>query len=186
MTELFDDTYRIKSLRLTERDYSQAGSYFITICTQWRKSYFGEIIDSDVKLNDMGKIVQDIWMDIPYHFENVELDVCLIMPNHVHWIITINDIVETHDRVSYKENETRHGMSLRKKNKFWSRNKNSLSLIINQFKWSITREIHKHIPTFKWQANYYEHVIRNEKDLERIRTYIINNPWKWRNDEYYR
>ena len=92
MTELFDNKYRIKSIRLSERDYSQPGSYFITLCTQDRKSYFGEIIDGKVQLNDMGKIIQDIWSEIPYHFKHIELDICMIMPNHIHCIITIHDL----------------------------------------------------------------------------------------------
>ena len=205
MTELFDDRYRIKSLRLTERDYSQAGSYFITLCTQWRKSCFGEVVDGDVKLNNIGKIVQDIWLEIPYHFENVELDVCLIMPNHLHWIITINNIVETSIHgVSSKHainwnkwhainrNEW-HAINRVSTHKWWfawdknpMNNKNSLSYIIRWLKWKTSFLIKEYDFTFKWQANYYEHVIRNEKDLERIRNYIMNNPWKWRNDEYYR
>ena len=91
MTELFDDKYRIKFLRLSKRDYSQPGSYFITICTQDQKSYFGKVIDGDVKLNEIEKIIQDIWSEIPEHFKNVELDICIIIPNHIHGIITINE-----------------------------------------------------------------------------------------------
>lgn len=190
MTELFEDIYRTKSLRLTERDYSQPGSYFITICTQWRKSYFGEVIDGDVKLNDMGKIVQKIWSEIPYHFEQIELDVCVIMPNHIHCIVTINEdyrrdnswIISPQDiswNVSTNNNTTN-------KNKL--RRTMVLSKIIGKFKMQTAKQINgMRWTTWKfWQANYYEHVIRNEKDLKRIRTYIINNPWKWRNDEYYR
>jgi len=203
MTELFDNIYRIKSLRLPERDYSQAGSYFITLCTQWHTSYFGEVIDGEVKLNAIGKIVQDIWSDIPYRFENIELDVCVIMPNHIHWIITINEnnSVETSIHgVSLKHtkwhaiNQNKwHAINRVSTNRWWfawnknpMNNKSSLSYIIRWLKWKTSFLIKKHDHTFKWQANYYEHVIRNEKDLERIRTYIMNNPWKWRNDEYYR
>jgi len=87
---LYDMKYRIRSSRLSERDYSQPGSYFITICTKERKSHFGKVIDGEVQLNDIGNIVQNVWFEIPSHFENVELDTHVIMPNHVHLIITIN------------------------------------------------------------------------------------------------
>ena len=91
MTELFNKKWRTHSLRLTERDYSQPGSYFVTICTQGQKSYFGDVVDGDVKLSNIGKVIQDVWSEIPYWFENIELDICMIMPNHVHFIITINE-----------------------------------------------------------------------------------------------
>lgn len=204
MTQLFDDIYRTKSLRLPERDYSQAGAYFITLCTQWRISHFGEVIDGNVQLNDMGKIVQNVWSEIPYHFEPIELDMCVIMPNHIHCIITINedyrmndgDIVETSiygvsSKCAINQNKW-HAMNRVSTNIWWfawnknpMNNKNSLPYIIRWLKWKTSFLIKKHIPSFTWQANYYEHVIRNEKDLERIRTYIMNNPWKWRNDQYY-
>lgn len=203
MTELFDDRYKIKSLRLSERDYSQPGSYFITICTQDQKSYFGKVVDGDVKLNEIGKIVQDIWSEIPEHFKNVELDICIIMPNHIHGIIRINksNRVETsiygvlqNDSQWHVINQNKwHAINRVSTKKWWfawnmnpMNNKNSLSYIIPWLKWKTSFLIKKHITTFKRQANYYEHVVRNERDLERIRTYIINNPYKRRNDEYHR
>lgn len=84
MTKLFDDKYKTKSSRLSERDYSHPGSYFITICTNGRKSHFGEVIDGDIQLNEIGNIVQYIWSEIPRYFESIALDICMIMPNHVH------------------------------------------------------------------------------------------------------
>lgn len=198
MAELFDDRYRTKSLRLAERDYSQPGSYFITICTQWQKSYFGEVIDGNVKLNDIGNIVQDFWSQIPYHFENVELDVVLIMPNHIHGIVTIYE--DSHTNECNIVNEVNHRRDnswiILQQDISWnvSTNKNTfrrnmlLPKIIGKFKMQTAKQINqiKWIQWKFWQANYYEHVVRNERDLERIRTYIMNNPYKRRNDEYYR
>ena len=211
MMNLFNDIYRIKSLRLSERDYSTPGSYFVTLCTQWQKSYFGKVVEGDVQLNAIGKIVQDAWFEIPYQFEHVELDICMIMPNHVHCILTINEsnIVETsihgvspknlhviNQNHWHAENQNQwHAINRvsTDTNKWWfawnknsMNNKSSLSYIIRWLKWKTSFLIRKHIPTFKWQANYYEHVVRNERDLERIRTYIMNNPYKRRNDEYYK
>ena len=94
------------------------------------------------------------------------------MPNHIHGIIIINDSVETRDRVSLRQ--------------FGSTLKNSLSLVINQYKGSVTRFAHKNgNQDFAWQPRFYDHIIRNDKDLHRIRTYIQNNPLKWELDEYY-
>ena len=185
MTELFDDIYRIKSLRLPERDYSQPGSYFVTICTQWQKSYFGEVVNWDIKLHDIGKIIQDIWSEIPYHFENVELDIYMIMPNHVHWIITIHEDFRRDNSWIISQQDISWNIST---NKNIFRRNMLLSKIIGKFKMQTAKQINQ-IQWTKWkfrQANYYEHVIRNERDLERIRTYIINNPHKRRNDEYYK
>ena len=198
MMNLFNDRYKIKSLRLSERDYSTPGSYFITLCTQWQKSYFGKVVEGDIQLNSIGKIIQDTWFEIPYHFEHVELDICMIMPNPVHCIITIN---ESNISGTYYKNESYH----RRDNSWiispqdisWnvSTNKNTfrrnmlLSKIIGKFKMQTAKKINQiQWTTWKsfWQANYYEHVIRNERDLERIRTYIMNNPYKRRNDEYYK
>ena len=206
MTELFDDIYRIKSLRLPERDYSEPGSYFITICTYGQKSYFGNVVDGEMKLNNMGNIVQDIWSEISHYFESVELDICTIMPNHVHWIVTIyeNNSVETsihgvspwytiNPQWHAINNPQWHAINRVSTNKWWfawyknpMNNKNSLSYIIRWLKWKTSFLIKKHVPTFKRQPNYYEHIVRNERDLERIRTYIMNNPYKRKNNEYYK
>jgi putative transposase len=95
------------------------------------------------------------------------------MQNNEHVIIIINDVVGTRDRVSLR--------------KFGNIGKNSLSLIINQYKGSVTRFAHKNdFDDFHWQTKFYEHLIRNDNDLHRIRTYIRNNPLKWELDEYYK
>ncbi len=95
------------------------------------------------------------------------------MPNHIHGIVIIEDNVET-----------RHGVSLR--SKFGKVNKNSLSIIVNQYKGAVTRFARKNnFTSFVWQPRFYDHIIRNENDLHRIRTYIQNNPLKWELDEYY-
>ena len=188
MTELFDNKYRIKSIRLSERDYSQPGSYFITLCTQDRKSYFGEIIDGKVQLNDMGKIIQDIWSEIPYHFKHIELDICMIMPNHIHCIITIHDRKDNSWNVLRRDNSwiisTNNAHNTNHTHQNIRRNM-LLSKIIGKFKMQTAKYINQsRWTTWKfWQANYYEHIIRNKRDLERIRTYIINNPYKRKNDE---
>ena len=81
-----------RSIRLRDYDYSQAGVYFITLCTQNRKCLFGEISDGQMVLNDAGRVADKCWCDIPVHFPRVELDEWVIMPNHVHGILFIVDI----------------------------------------------------------------------------------------------
>ena len=161
-----------KSIRLKEYDYSNAGWYYVTICTKNFIHWFGKVRASKVQLNELGLLVLRCIKDIPGHFNNSELDDFIIMPNHLHCIIILNDVVGTRDRVSLR--------------RFGNIQKGSLSLIINQFKGSFTRFARKNgYDKFAWQSRFYEHIIRNDKDLYRIRTYINNNPLKWELDEYY-
>ena len=80
-----------RSIRLPEYDYSQAGAYFITICTHQREYIFGNIVDGEMKLNELGQIAFEQWQQIPERFGSIELDAFVIMPNHIHGIIVIND-----------------------------------------------------------------------------------------------
>ena len=163
-----------KSIRLKEYDYTNPNWYYITICTRNFKCWFGKIKHGKMTYNDLGKITFKYFHDIPGHFKVTELDYFVIMPNHVHGIIIINDAVGTRDRVSLQPEQ------------FGKPQKNSLSVIINQFKGSVSRFAGKNgYKNFKWQPRFYEHIIRNDNDLDRIRTYIENNPLKWELDEYY-
>lgn len=167
------DLHRRHSIRLRDYDYSSGGYYFVTICTYGRICYFGDIRDCVVSLSPVGETAHQYWDDIPNHFDNVDIDEFVIMPNHVHGIIIIND-----DSVG-----ARHGMPLHQTNKFGVSIPNSLSVIVNQYKSSVTRWCNQNTHPFVWQRNYHEHIIRNDADLDRIRGYIINNPINWKNDE---
>ena len=148
---------RRRSLRLPAYDYSQAGAYFITVCTQGRVTHFGEVIGCDVQLNEMGKIVQQTWDDLPTHYYGIRLDVFIVMPNHVHGIIVLAD-----------EPATRH----------------AIPEIVRGFKTFSARRVNERADKrgALWQRSYYEHVIRNEKALDRIGAYIANNPTRWAAD----
>lgn len=227
--DIFNHKYRITSIRLPEWDYRNVWYYFVTICTKDRKHYFGNIQNKEIILSDMGCIANQYRLDIPKHFPHVSLGIFVIMPDHIHGIISIDEkinenkignivetshgtspkINETHDYASpkineIKINETRHVASLqtqtqpqtqqqRTKNTFWPQNTKSLWYIINQFKWSVTREINKQIKeweilsykNFARQARFYEHIIRDEQAYQRICEYIGNNPLQWDNDEYH-
>jgi putative transposase len=152
-----DPRPRRRSLRLPGYDYSQAGAYFITACTQNRVMLFGGVIDGDVRVNEMGTIVQQTWDDLPAHYNGIDLDAFIVMPNHVHGITILAD-----------ESERRH----------------AIPEIVRGFKTFSARRVNERAGRrgVLWQHGYYEHVIRNEKALDRIRAYIANNPAQWADD----
>jgi len=78
-----------RSIRLKNYDYSQAGAYFVTICTHGHIHLFGEVVDGEMRLNPFGEIVQAVWFDLPQHYGHVQLDAFVVMPNHVHGIIVL-------------------------------------------------------------------------------------------------
>ena len=167
-----------KPNRLQDYDYSQTGYYLVTICTQDRINYFGEIEQVRMQLNDIGQIVTDCWQGIPEHFHDTALDEFIVMPNHIHGIVIIKgndflrddgDGVGNNDRCSLRN----------------ARNMQLLPKIISQYKSSVTRMIRKqwNNHSFGWQKSFYDHVIRNNEDLHRVRTYIQNNPLNWELDK---
>lgn len=169
--EKFKNKYRTNSIRLKSWDYTNPWWYFVTVCTKNHKEYFGEIKNTKMVLNDIGRIAEKYWFEIPQHYEIVELDYFVIMPNHLHGIIIINETVET-----------RHGVSLHENREFSKPIANSLSTIINHFKGAVTRECNKQRLSFQWQPRFYDRIIRNEKELFKIRKYIKQNPLKWEID----
>jgi REP element-mobilizing transposase RayT len=158
-----------KSIRLKEFDYSTAWWYYVTICTKNHSKEFGTVTNSFAELNDNGKIVLENWKYLQSHFANVELDQFIIMPNHLHGIVIINQSMGLINQTPTDQD--------------WIMMKNpslTLGKIIRFLKARSSRMIHAAGNTsFQWQRNYYEHIIRNEKDLYNIRKYIINNPLKW-------
>jgi putative transposase len=153
-----------KSNRLKGFDYSSSGYYFVTICTLNRKEWFGEIGNGQMIPNTYGTIAQSPWEEIPNHFERVGVDEFTVMPNHIHGIMIIEKDVGNASMRSLQD-----------------RTKMRLSKIIQQYKAAVTRDIHwfRKDLCFKWQKSFYDHVIRNETELFRIRGYIQNNPLKW-------
>jgi putative transposase len=163
-----------KSIRIKEYDYSQSGYYFVTICSYNRENIFGKIIDGKIELNDFGEIVKDELRNTERNRLYVEIDYYCIMPNHLHFILIIND--RGRDTARRVPTET-----------FGNPVKGSLPTIIRSIKSAITKkinEIRKSPGVPIWQRNYYEHIIRNEKELYEIRKYIENNPLNWNRDEY--
>lgn len=163
------EKYDRKSIRLKEYDYSSAGWYFVTICAQKRECVFGHVSKGDVILNRIGQIVMECWKWLPQQYQYVNLDEWVIMPNHLHGIIIINN-----DR-GMGGSRTAPTTKIK-----------PLGALIGAFKTVSTKRIRQEYDCSEasfWQRNYYEHVIRNDADLLRIREYIINNPVNWETDE---
>ena len=152
-----------RSIRLKGYDYSQPGSYFVTICIWKKECLLGYIYKHKMILNTSGEVVQFNWFNLTKVYPYINLDTFVIMPNHIHGIIEIKD----DDK--YKK---RHGLPeiIRGLKTFSARRINQLRKI-------------KGVPV--WQRGYYEHIIRNEKSLNNIREYIVNNPLNWCQDEIY-
>lgn len=165
-----------RSVRLRGYDYSQAGAYFVTICTQGRACLFGDVADSQMRLNDAGRVVERCWHEIPIHFPHVALDAFVVMPNHVHEILIIAVTVGATHALPLPNNASPrpHGPQ-----------PDSIGAIIGSFKSAATKhinELRNIVGAPVWQRNYYEHIIRNDESMNRIREYIVNNPLQWQLD----
>lgn len=191
----FKNKYRILSARLQNWDYGAAALYFITICTQNRECWFGDIRYGHMQLSEIGKIVESEWVKT---FEirndmNLWQGKFVVMPNHFHAIIGIGENqyntqhgTECRDamhRIS-TTNHTTTTTGNTKKNQFGSQSKN-LASIIRGFKSAVTMGARNIVPEFQWQSRFYDHIIRNDNAHNRISEYIINNPEKWNNDTFY-
>jgi putative transposase len=188
-----------RSIRLKGYDYSRAGAYYITICCQDRACLFGKITHGEMMLNEYGTIAYNEWLNTPNIRKNVELDVFVIMPNHMHGIIILNGRGELHS----PDNEQRDNICWGEcnspgnepnDNMIWGEcnsprpcgPSNTIGAIVRGYKSSVTKQLNLlNIGCVVWQRNYYEHIIRNEQSYQTISEYIINNPAKWKDDKFY-
>jgi REP element-mobilizing transposase RayT len=172
-----------KSICLQEYDYSEPGGYFVTLCTREKVRIFGEVVEDEVQLSPIGVIAKQCWDEIPKHFPNTQLDEYVIIPNHLYGIIILND----HGRdVQLNEMNNLVGVEYIQPlpKTFQYVISKSLGSIIRTYKAAVSRECRKRkYYDSSWQRNYYDHIIRDDKDLDRIREYIIENPIKWYLDE---
>lgn len=162
-----------RSIRLQGYDYTQPGAYFITIVTQDRECLFGEVADGEMRLNEAGRVVEQCWLAIPDHFPRAALDAFVVMPNHIHgivWIVGARHAVPLPGDVPIPTEQ------------FGKPIPGSIPTIIRSFKSATTKRINEYRQTPGlpvWQRNYYEHIIRDDDELNRIRKYIANNPLQW-------
>ena len=177
------ETRHRRSIRLKEYDYSQAASYFVTICTQNREALFGCILDGKMILNQWGEIVKDFHAETEAHFETILMTPFVIMPNHYHAIIVLNgrDSVNGRDHITGRDHRKGRGDPAPTVGNAVP----TLGNVVGFFKYQTSKRINllRQTPGQKlWQRNYYEHVIRDETDYNRICKYIENNPLKWESD----
>lgn len=179
------DKHRRQSVRLQGYDYSQVGMYFVTIVAQGRECLFGEITHNEMRLNGFGIIVRDEWLRTRELRPNIELDEFVVMPNHFHGIVVVNCRGTLH--VPNIDNDAGKGTLQRDHTveQFGKPTSNSIPTIMRLFKSVTTKRINEARNMSGqpvWQRNYYEHIIRDEESLNRIREYIANNPAQWESD----
>ncbi len=215
-------THQRRSLRLRAYDYTGAGAYFVTICTQRHACLFGRILEGEMHLNDAGRMIQTVWAEIPAFYPGVDVDQFAVMPNHVHGIIVLAGGTpdgRTRDRGVACDGQARgpaptgiggdaggavlrNGAAISVPVGAAPRGRPmdggatekarpmSLADVVHRFKTMTTRRYadgvkHRGWPAFAgrlWQRNYYEHVIRDDDPLDRIRQYILDNPTQWAAD----
>ncbi|MCJ7620538.1 MAG: transposase [Anaerolineae bacterium] len=167
---------RRRPVRLKGYDYSQPGAYFVTICADRQACLFGEVRDGRMRPNDHGRIAWRCWEDLPRYYPHVRIDSFVAMPNHVHGIIVLTEIGVG---AGLRPAPTESGMGFRP---------HALPEIVRAFKAFSARRINelRNMSGGRvWQRSYYERVVRNEEELNRIRQYIAENPSRWSEDEYH-
>lgn len=176
------------SIRLPTWDYSQIGWYFVTMCVKDHICLFGDIIQGYMQLNTFGKIVDEVWNMLPDRYQHISLGEYAVMPNHFHGIIIVKKINATVGAIH--ELPLQHEIStddrIHKENDIHARREMLIPKAIGYFKMNSAKNINilrKRKNTSLWQRNYYEHIIRNEKDYFRIKKYIQDNPKQWSDDK---
>ena len=176
---LYKNKYRIESTRLQKWDYGWNGKYFITIVTKNRVHYFGEIdTNKNMHLSESGKIAEKYWFEIPAHFPFAILDEFIVMPNHMHGIVFID---KKRDDTKLSDDDLMPGQK-----RFRNLGKNNISSIFGSYKSVVSNNAHKINPEFDWQSRFYDHIIRDDAELNRIRYYIRNNLKNWSDDKFYK
>ena len=196
----FKNKYRIASARAQWWNYGWNGAYFITICTQNREHFFGEIVGGKINLSNTGVIADIFWHEIPTHAPFVKLGDFMVMPNHIHGIL----ILDKPDRGNGTDAdvETLHATSLRKQRQPQSpdpdhpsaKNEqmaaispkpNTISTIIRSYKSAVSKHATRLNLPNGWQTRYHDHIIRDDAEYQRISDYIIQNPSRWQDDKFY-
>lgn len=158
-----------KPTRLKRFDYSSVNYYFVTICTKDKKCFFGKIENGGMLQNKIGKLINQVWLDLPHIFSNMILDEFIVMPNHVHGIIIFNQ------PPIYKNAQKPATLS------------NIIGALKSKSNFLAHKQVLAHLQKLElWQKTFYDRIIRNEEDLLKTREYIKYNVAKWEKDEYFR
>ncbi len=176
------DKHHRRSVRLRGYDYAQEGAYFVTVCLQGRACLLGDI-DREMKLNDAGCMVERWWCELNHKFPTVETDACIVMPNHFHGVLFIvstgrgDPMWSPSSTAGHEDGHPPKGAPTLGDVMGWLKTMTTNEYIrgVKQHGW----------PPFQgrlWQRNYHEHVIRDERELTRIREYVASNPARWAMD----
>lgn len=185
------ELHHLQSIRIPDYDYTRPASYYVTICAHQRIPFFGNIIDGEMHLNDLGKIAHSEWHLLTKRFPTIELGTFIVMPNHIHFIVILHDTVVGaglapalgHPHISHRCAKIRQGVPLPKQPK--------LGDIVGAYKSLVAMKI---LDIYKsrgqqmgqiWQRNYYERIIRSNDAWTRIDAYIESNPANWAKDDLF-
>ena len=169
--------HKRRSIRLQGYDYSQVGAYYITVCTRDRECLFGDVVDGQMQLNEAGKIIQSVWYELPHSYEGVALNAFIITPNHVHGVIVISAPVGAIHESPLPSDKSRATAE-----RVPDRRRMLLAKLVGRFKMVTAKQINALRGSSGkplWQRSYYEHVIRDDRSLNRIGQYIADNPAQW-------
>src|SRR5690606_17468160 len=187
----YKNKYRIASARAPWWDYGWAAPYFITICTQDRENYFGEVINGSMRLSQAGLLADVLWYQIPHHAQSVELGAFVVMPNHIHGILIVTGgggdrrdkacLVST--GVTGDPAVPDPPLSPSQK-RFRNPGKNTVSSIIGGYKSAVTNHANRLGIPVAWQSRFHDHIIRDDAEYQRINDYIESNPKNWCRDKF--
>ena len=184
--EKFKGKYRIPSTRLQSWDYGSNGIYFITICTDKRRHFFGEVINDKMILSHVGILADVLWYEIKNHAKNVELGEFVVMPNHIHGILILDDPnYHGRDKACLVSTECvipNHKINPIGEQRFQNQGKNTVSSIVGGYKAAVTKHARRLGFDFAWQSRFHDHIIRDQQSYLRIADYVIHNPQHWRDD----
>lgn len=164
------------SLRMPKWDYTWAGVYFITTCTKDRCCYFGNVVNGEMNLTNLGAIADVLWHEIPNHSENIELGPFIVMPNHIHGVLILKNAKD--EVINYEE---RKDIVVQR---FQNPGKNSISSIVGGYKAAVTKHLKRMGYLFAWQSGFYDEIIRDVYAYHNVKRYIENNPKNWKGDKY--
>ena len=182
------DIYHRHSLRLCKYDYSQAGAYFVTVCTHNKECLFGEIQDGVISLNDAGKIVHSVWDKLPISFPGIIPDEFIVMPNHCHGILLFAGAERALPRLNGLPGSSGPAEmpSSKTTRKGAASSAPTLGDVVRTFKSKSAVNVNRFLNRSArplWQRNYYEHIVRSEDELNIIRDYISQNAARWAVDD---
>lgn len=181
-------------MRLSQYDYSKNGYYFVTICNKDRTCCFGDVVNGDMVLNNAGTMVDDMWNRLSKKFDHISIDHYIIMPKHIHGIIIIGSGNTTGEHMGSPLHHDGTNANVGADPRACPNEKTmGMSQIIQWFKTMTTNKYMHGVRAYDWkpfdkklwQRSFYDHIIRNECELNKICEYIINNPGEWENDELY-